>query len=119
MDSLADALNAYVYTVIAPWLSPILKEATCTLSEGSKVVIDSDDQYEVFNKPNASDPSHSLLSKDHFALILNEPAGKIAQVLVQYTVKLIVNAWFDARSNPDQVIDQVTKKPCSSSSRRQ
>jgi hypothetical protein len=107
IDNLSDALNAYVYTVIAPWLSPILKEATCTLSEGSKVVINSADQYEVFNSPNASDPSHSLLSKDHFALILNEPAGKIAQVIVQYTVKLIVNAWFDARSNPDQVIDQV------------
>lgn len=70
---------------------PILKEATSTLSEGSKVVINSADQYEVFNNPNASDPSHSLLSKvcrirvlgltdldlsavqDHFALILNEP----------------------------------------------
>jgi hypothetical protein len=38
-------------------------------------------------------------------------AGKIAQVLVQYTVKLIVSAWFEARSNPDQVIDQVTKNP--------
>lgn len=42
---------------------PILKEATSTLSEGSKVVINSADQYEVFNNPNASDPSHSLLSK--------------------------------------------------------
>ncbi|SRR6266702_4399808 len=96
-----------VYTVLAPWLSvnvsfshhirsanssqPILKEATSTLSEGSKVVINSADQYEVFDRPNASDPSHSLLSKvcrlrvfgltdldlsavqDHFALILNEP----------------------------------------------
>ncbi|KAF8273017.1 Het-C-domain-containing protein [Lactarius quietus] len=109
IDNLTDALNAYVYTVLAPWLSarPILKEATSTLSEGSKVVINSADQYEVFDNRNASDPSHSLLSKDHFALILNEPAGKIAQVVVQYTVKLIVDAWFDTRSNPDRVIDQV------------
>jgi hypothetical protein len=70
---------------------PILKEATSTLSEGSEVVINSADQYEVFDNPNASDPSHSFLSKvcrlrvlwlgnldpsavqDHFALILNEP----------------------------------------------
>lgn len=107
LDNLSDALNAYVYTVLAPWLSPILKEATSTLSEGSKVVIDSADQYEVFDRPNASDPSHSLLSKDHFGLILNEPAGKIAQVVVQYAVKLIVKAWSDNRSNPDRVIDQV------------
>ncbi|KAH9004156.1 Het-C-domain-containing protein [Lactarius hatsudake] len=105
LDNLSDALNAYVYTVLAPWLSPILKEATSTLSDGSKVVIDSADQYEVFDRPNASDPSHSLLSKDHFALILNEPAGKIAQVVVQYAVKLIVKAWSDNRSNPDRVLE--------------
>jgi uncharacterized membrane protein (Fun14 family) len=28
--------------------------------------------------------------KDHFALILNEPAGKIAKVIVEYAVKLVV-----------------------------
>ncbi|KAH9081787.1 Het-C-domain-containing protein [Lactarius deliciosus] len=111
LDNLSDALNASCPLPIIPVLTnstqPILKEATSTLSDGSKVVIDSADQYEVFDRPNASDPSHSLLSKDHFALILNEPAGKIAQVVVQYAVKLIVKAWSDNRSNPDRVIDQV------------
>ena len=29
--------------------------------------------------------------QDHFSLILNEPAGKIAQVVVRYSVNLIVN----------------------------
>jgi hypothetical protein len=62
---------------------------------------------QVFDDPDASDPSHSLLSKagifslsfstglkllqDHFALILNEPAGKTALVVVRYAVGLIVN----------------------------
>ena len=53
-----------IYTVIAPWLTvrlalfptlrtlipasqPILQQATGALGEGSKAVIDSDDQYEV------------------------------------------------------------------------
>jgi len=105
---------------------PILQQSTEVLGEGSKAVIDSADQYEVFNNAHASDPSHSMLSKvirlaaspiqcttfiyvsqDHFGLILNEPAGKIAQVLIQYTTKLIVEAWFDYNSNPDRVIDKV------------
>lgn len=30
------------------------------------------------------------LKQDHFALVLNEPAGRVAQVVVQYSVKLIV-----------------------------
>ncbi|KAI3622000.1 heterokaryon incompatibility protein het-c [Moniliophthora roreri] len=102
LDELTNALNAYVYTVLAPWLTA----TTNVLGEGSKAVIDSDDQYRVFEDPNASDPSHSLLSKDHFGLILNEPAGKIAQIVVIHTVRLIVQAWADD-SNSDEVINQV------------
>ncbi|KAF8899167.1 heterokaryon incompatibility protein Het-C-domain-containing protein [Infundibulicybe gibba] len=106
IEELTNALNAYVFTVIAPWLTPILQQATGVLGEGSKAVIDSDDQYEVFNNPNASDPSHSMLSKDHFGLILNEPAGKIAQLVVEHSVTLIVQAWSDD-SNPDDAINQI------------
>ncbi|PIL31522.1 hypothetical protein GSI_06224 [Ganoderma sinense ZZ0214-1] len=106
IENLTNALNAFVYTVLAPYVAPILKQVTQVLTEGSKAVIDTEDQYEVFDNPNASDPSHSLLSKDHFALILNEPAGMIAQVVVQNSVKLLVQAWFD-NSNPDEIIDRI------------
>jgi ribosomal protein S5 len=60
----------------------------------------------VFNDQNASDPTHSVLSKvrltfrsgrttlipaqDHFGIILNEPAGKVAKAVVEHSVKLIV-----------------------------
>ncbi|KAI5829276.1 Het-C-domain-containing protein [Schizophyllum commune Tattone D] len=106
LEQLSNALNAYVYTVLAPYITPIMEQVTSVLGEGSKAVIDSDDQYKVFDDANASDPSHSLLSKDHFNLILNEPAGKIAQVVVENTVGLIVQAWAD-NSDPDQVIDRI------------
>ncbi|KAK0486384.1 heterokaryon incompatibility Het-C [Armillaria novae-zelandiae] len=106
LDEMSNALSAYVYTVIAPWLTPILSQVTTVLGEGSKAVIDSDDQYEVFNNADASDPSHSILSKDHFGLILNEPAGKIAQVVVVHSVQLIVQAWSDD-SDPNDVIDKI------------
>ncbi|KAH8120007.1 Het-C-domain-containing protein [Phellopilus nigrolimitatus] len=106
IDQLTNALNAYIYTVLAPWLTPVLQQATGVLGEGSKAVIDSDDQYAVFNDPNASDPSHSLVSKDHFGLILNEPAGKIAQKVVEYSVNLIVEAWFND-GNSNRVIDKI------------
>ncbi|KAK0212316.1 heterokaryon incompatibility Het-C [Desarmillaria ectypa] len=106
LDEMSNALTAYVYTVIAPWLTPILSQVTTVLGEGSKAVIDSDDQYEVFNNPDASDPSHSILSKDHFGLILNEPAGKIAQAVVVHSAELIVQAWSD-ESDPNDVIDKI------------
>ena len=60
----------------------------------------------MFNDPNGSDPTHSVLSKvcsasrlvymalistqDHFGIILNEPAGKVAKVVVEHSVGLIV-----------------------------
>lgn len=77
---------------------------------------------QVFDDPDASDPSHSLLSKvcghevssasklilvrqDHFALILNEPAGKIALVVVQHTVKLLVQVSLRARIPSEHLTD--------------
>ncbi|TFK41913.1 heterokaryon incompatibility protein Het-C-domain-containing protein [Crucibulum laeve] len=106
IEELTNALNAYVYTVLAPYLAPILTQATGVLDEGSKAVINNEDQYAVFDNPNASDPSHSLLSKDHFGLILNEPAGKIAQIVVEHSVTLIVEAWAN-EDEPDRVIDKI------------
>ncbi|KAI0348153.1 Het-C-domain-containing protein [Trametopsis cervina] len=108
INAFSDALNAFVYTILAPYVAPILKQVTEVLTDGSKALLDSHaDQYEVFDNPDASDPSHSLLSKDHFALILNEPAGKTALVVVKYAVGLIVNAWFEQGQHPDHVIDQI------------
>ena len=34
--------------------------------------------------------THTKAIQDHFGLILNEPAGKIAQRIVEYSVNLIV-----------------------------
>lgn len=47
LENFSNALNAYVYTVLAPYLTPILTQVTTVLGEGSKEIIDSKDQYEV------------------------------------------------------------------------
>jgi hypothetical protein len=49
----------------------------------------------------------SSFVQDHFALILNEPAGKIAQVVVENSVNLVVEAWGDHNKNDDEVVNQV------------
>lgn len=38
-----------------------------------------------------------------FNLILNEPAGKIAQIVVEHSVKAIVKAWEDTSLDPNRV----------------
>ncbi|PPQ91780.1 hypothetical protein CVT25_000425 [Psilocybe cyanescens] len=47
LDEFSNAMNEYVYTVLAPYLGPILSQATSVLDEGSKAVIDNEDQYEI------------------------------------------------------------------------
>ncbi|KAE9406188.1 Het-C-domain-containing protein [Gymnopus androsaceus JB14] len=80
---------------------------TTGLQSVSGEVIDKQDQYEVFNDPRAVNPTHSFLSKDHFNLILNEPAGHLARIIVIHTVTLIVKAWDDTSVNVHQLTEEV------------
>ncbi|KAG6873655.1 hypothetical protein C0995_012588 [Termitomyces sp. Mi166 len=99
--------SVFVFTTLEPFLKPILKTSTSALSEISGEVINSHDQYEVFNDPRASDPTHSFLSKDHFNLILNEPAGRVARVVVKNTVGLVQKAWDDNSVNVHYLSEEV------------
>ncbi|GAA5835537.1 hypothetical protein JCM11251_002958 [Rhodosporidiobolus azoricus] len=107
VEKITNSVNAFVFTTLEPMLKPIMGQATTVLGQGSQAVLQSEDQYEVFNNPHASDPTHSFLSKDHFALILNEPAGQVAILILQHTVKAIVKAWEDNGINPHQVASDV------------
>ena len=60
-------------------------------------------QFDVWNNPSSTDPTHSLLSKDHFSNYLNPPAGMVATAILQYTAPRVFYAW----DNPDVPVDQV------------
>ncbi|KAK4705310.1 hypothetical protein P7C70_g893, partial [Phenoliferia sp. Uapishka_3] len=109
VEKLTDSINRFIFTTLEPLLKPVMGQATTALQQGSAEVINNEDQFEVFNNPHASDPTHSFLSKDHFVLILNEPAGKIATIILSYTVKQIVNAWEHDNVDPNAVARDVLK----------
>ncbi|KAG1862734.1 heterokaryon incompatibility protein Het-C-domain-containing protein [Suillus subalutaceus] len=106
IEKIQDSISVFVFTTLEPFLRPIMQTATAGLSSASSEVIDNHDQYEVFNDPYASDPTHSFLSKDHFNLILNEPAGNIAKLILKHTVNLVTKAWDDSSLNVNQVTDE-------------
>lgn len=64
-------------------------------------------QYEVFENEHSTDPTHSMLSKDHFSNVLNPIAGQIACTTVKFVVPLIVEAWSDEGKDVRQVIDEI------------
>ncbi|KAI0281811.1 heterokaryon incompatibility protein HET-C [Russula aff. rugulosa BPL654] len=107
LEKISDTISVFVLTTLEPFLRPIMSTATTSLIAASGEVINTQDQYEVFNNPHASDPSHSYLSKDHFNLILNEPAGKIAKLIVKNTVVIVTKAWDDNSVNPKSVADEI------------
>ncbi|KAJ7439335.1 heterokaryon incompatibility protein HET-C [Mycena latifolia] len=107
IEKIMDGISIFVFTTLEPFLRPILKTATSSLANISGEVIDSHDQYQVFDDPRASDPTHSFLSKDHFNLILNEPAGHLARLVVIHAVNLITKAWDDNSVNVHHSIEDI------------
>lgn len=94
--------------VSQPYLVPIIWDLRSQLRMLAFQIEDSDKkQWEVWNNPNCSSPTHSQLSKDHFGIYLNEPAGNIAKIVVAYTTPLIVQAWDNEHIDPNSVVDQV------------
>lgn len=56
---------------------------------------------------DASDPSHSDVSKDHFCNALNPIAGMVATVTTNWTTQQIVRCWDDPTKNVDMTIDSI------------
>ncbi|KAH9807871.1 heterokaryon incompatibility protein Het-C-domain-containing protein [Melampsora americana] len=106
LENLSLALTQYIMITIDPYVRPILMQASTAIGKGSQAVISGNDQWTVFDDPNASDPTHSVLAKDHFSNILNDPAGNISVIIVKNTVNMIVDAWIND-DDPDRVIDQI------------
>ncbi|ORY22766.1 putative heterokaryon incompatibility protein HET-C [Naematelia encephala] len=107
VEKISNSISVFIITTLEPFVKPLIATATGALGQTSQSVIDSHDQLEVWNDWNASDPTHSRLSKDHFDLILNEPAGEVAKVITEYTVNAIVRAWDDTSIDPDHVITDI------------
>jgi len=109
MEKLAEAVSVFVFCLLAPYILPVIKQASAELKTGSSEVIASSEaqQHVVFDDDNSSNPTHSMLSKDHFTNLLNEPAGMVASAVLKFAVPLLMNAWDDEGINPNQVCDEI------------
>lgn len=117
IEQLQEQINVFVFSLIAPYVLPIINQVKTELVTGSSEVIDSDraKQHIVFSDDYSSDPTHSMLSKDHFSNILNEPCGKIASATVAWTVPQVVACWdnpnIDINRTCDRIINGVFHHP--------
>ena len=99
IETISEKVTLFVMGLLAPYVKPIIAAASNALKQGSGTVVDASakQQYLVWSDPTSSDPTHSMLSKDHFSNILNEPSGQVATVILQYVAPRVIYGW----DNPD------------------
>lgn len=111
VEKVTETLTIFVLSLLAPFIRPIINAVSAQLKTGSSGVVDASGkhQYEPWTNPHCSDPTHSLLSKDHFSNILNEPAGQVAASILQYVAPRIIYAWQHPDIPVQQVLQDVTR----------
>lgn len=109
LEQLQEQVNIFVFSLLAPYVMPIIKQVKTELSTGSSEVIKSSQEKQliVFHDDNSTDPTHSMLSKDHFSNVLNEPAGKIASNVVKWVVPQIVACWDDPNVDIARTVNRI------------
>lgn len=117
IEQLEEQMSMWTFSIMAPFVVPILQQVKNELRTGSSEIIESskNEQHIVFSDDRCTDPTHSMLSKDHFSNILNEPAGKTASKIVAWVVPQIMEAWddegVDIRRLNDRIINGVLHHP--------
>lgn len=88
LENISERLTAFILGLLAPFIRPIITQVSKVLKDGSSGVISasSKSQLEPWENPRCSDPTHSMLSKDHFTNVLNSCAGRVAATILQYVV---------------------------------
>lgn len=109
IEQIQEEINKFVFTLLAPYVVPIIRQVKNELNTGSNEIIQSSvaQQHVVFNDDRSSDPTHSMLSKDHFSNVLNEPAGKVARQTVKWVVPQIVACWDDERIDVERTLNRI------------
>ncbi|MCJ1271410.1 hypothetical protein MMC22_011310 [Lobaria immixta] len=111
VEKVTETLTIFVLSLLAPFIRPIINAVSAQLKNGSSSVVDASGkhQYEPWTDPHCSDPTHSLLSKDHFSNILNEPAGQVATAILQYVAPRIIYGWQHPDIPVQQILQDVTR----------
>lgn len=111
VEKISDTLSLFVLGLLAPYVQPIIAQVSLELKAGSSAVVDSSaqHQYEPWEMPLCDNPTHSLLSKDHFSNKLNTPAGEVAAAILSFTVPRIVYAWENPAVPVEAILDDIIK----------
>ena len=86
VEKISETITLFILSLLAPFIRPVIDKVSEALKTGSSGVINAskNQQFGPWNDPSCTDPTHSMLSKDHFSNILNPCAGRVAATILQY-----------------------------------
>lgn len=95
IETISERVTLFIMALLAPFIKPVIAAASNALKTGSGTVVDASakQQYLVWSDPTSTDPTHSMLSKDHFSNILNSPSGQVASEILQYVAPRVIYGW--------------------------
>ena len=88
LEKIGESLTAFIFGLLSPFVRPIINQVSKVLKDGSSNIIASsaNSQLEPWTNPRCDNPTHSMLSKDHFTNVLNSCAGRVAANILKYVV---------------------------------
>ncbi|KAG5985419.1 hypothetical protein E4U55_002340 [Claviceps digitariae] len=109
IEQLEEQLSRFVFSIMAPVVVPLIGQVKNELATGSGEVIKSseNEQHVVFENNRSTDPTHSMLSKDHFSNILNEIAGRTAAKVITWTVPQLMEAIDNDGTDVNRLCDRI------------
>ena len=83
MEQLSEEMSTFIFSVIAPFILPVLKQIRNEMKTGSDEIIASSEkeQHIVFNDDRSTDPTHSMLAKDHFSNVCLTEFGQVSSAI--------------------------------------
>ncbi|KAK4108647.1 heterokaryon incompatibility Het-C [Canariomyces notabilis] len=111
LEKISETLTSFILGLLAPFVRPIINQVSQVLKEGSSGLIETsaNQQFEPWTNPRCDNPTHSMLSKDHFTNILNSCAGRVAATILQYVVPRVIYAWENPGVPVDEVVNDVLR----------
>ncbi|KAK4167338.1 heterokaryon incompatibility Het-C [Cladorrhinum sp. PSN259] len=111
LEKISETLTSFILGLLAPFIRPIINQVSKVLKDGSTGLIASSaaSQLEPWTNPRCDNPTHSMLSKDHFTNVLNSCAGRVSVTILQYVVPRILFAWENAGVPVEEVCNDVLR----------
>ncbi|RDA90761.1 hypothetical protein CP533_2960 [Ophiocordyceps camponoti-saundersi (nom. inval.)] len=109
IEQLEEQLSKFVFSIMAPFVVPLIQQIKNELRTGSEEIVHSSEQEQhvVFEDDRCSDPTHSMLAKDHFSNILNEVAGRTAAKMLTWVVPQLMEAIDDDSVDVNRLLNRI------------